>query len=203
MIDDMLIDVARQGYSSDDIKDAVVKVLQPYFTHMDVLNKYACDSQLLSAFEFFVRYYNESEFSQGIKEVTDCYKNANINFNKESWDIILSTYAVMVEDENKMWSIRNSKLNLQEDDPYEKMVQIFQRIGNVLEVSVKHIVQELYALIYLKYKGCVDYEKIRKQLPFHRHFSHNYLNKCYPFAGQPLVFLLQKYNPFSYPHQES
>lgn len=163
MIDDMLIDVARQGYSSDDIKDAVVKVLQPYFTHMDVLNKYACDSQLLSAFEFFVRYYNESEFSQGIKEVTDCYKNANINFNKESWDIILSTYAVMVEDENKMWSIRNSKLNLQEDDPYEKMVQIFQRIGNVLEVSVKHIVQELYALIYLKYKGCVDYEKIRKQ----------------------------------------
>lgn len=41
MIDDMLIDVARQGYSSDDIKDAVVKVLQPYFTHMDVLNKYA------------------------------------------------------------------------------------------------------------------------------------------------------------------
>ena len=146
MIDDMLIDVARQGYSSDDIKDAVVKVLQPYFTHMDVLNKYACDSQLLSAFEFFVRYYNESEFSQGIKEVTDCYKNANINFNKESWDIILSTYAVMVEDENKMWSIRNSKLNLQEDDPYEKMVQIFQRIGNVLEVSVKHIVQELYIL---------------------------------------------------------
>ena len=89
MIDDMLIDVARQGYSSDDIKDAVVKVLQSYFTHMDVLNKYACDSQLLSAFEFFVRYYNESEFSQGIKEVTDCYKNANINFNKESWDIIL------------------------------------------------------------------------------------------------------------------
>ena len=163
MIDDMLIDVAGQGYSSDDIKDAVVKVLQPYFTHMDVLNKYACDSQLLSAFEFFVRYYNESEFSQGIKEVTDCYKNANINFNKESWDIILSTYAVMVEDENKMWSIRNSKLNLQEDDPYEKMVQIFQRIGNVLEVSVKHIVQELYALIYLQYKGCVDYEKIRKQ----------------------------------------
>lgn len=163
MIDDMLIDAARQGYSPDDIKEAVVKVLQPYFTHMDALNKYACDSQFLSAFEFFVRYYKESEFSQGIREVIDCYKKANINNNQESWNIILSTYAVMVEDENKMWSIRNSKLDLHEDDFYEKMVQIFQRIGNVLEVSVKHIAQELYALIYLQYKGCVDYEKIRKQ----------------------------------------
>lgn len=163
MIDDMLIDAAKQGYSPDDIKEAVVKVLQPFFTHKDVLNNYACDSQILSAFEFFVRYYKESEFSQGIKEVTDCYKNVNANYTQESWNIILSTYAVMVEDENKMWSIRNSKLNLQEDDSYEKMVQIFQRIGNVLEVSVKHNVQELYALIYLQHKGRVDYEKIRKQ----------------------------------------
>lgn len=163
MIDEMLIDAARQGYSPDDIKEVVVKVLQPYFTHMDALKKYACDSQILSAFEFFVRYYKESEFSEGIMEVINCYKKANKNYNKESWNIILSTYAVMVEDENKMWSIRNSKLNLQEDDLYEKMVQIFQRIGNVLEVSVKHIVQELYALIYLQHKGSVDYEKIRKQ----------------------------------------
>lgn len=163
MIDDMLVDAVQQGYSSEDIKEAVVMMLKPYFTHIDVLNKYACNSQILSAFEFFVRYYKESEFSQGIKEVITCCKNANINYNQESWSIILSTYAVMVEDENKMWSIRNSKLDLQETDSYEKMVQIFQRIGNVLEVSTKHIVQELYALIYLQNKGAVDYEKIKKQ----------------------------------------
>ena len=163
MIGDILVKEARQGYSPEDIKEEVVKVLQPYFTHIDALDKYACDSQILSAFEFFVRYYKESEFSQGIMEVTDCYKKANINYNRESWNIILSTFLVMVEDENKMWSIRNSKLNLQEEDPYEKMVQIFQRMGNVLEVSTKHIVQELYALIYLQCKGYVDYEKIRKQ----------------------------------------
>lgn len=163
MTGDMLADAVRQGYSQNAIKEAVVKVLQPYFTHMSVLDKYACNSQILSAFEFFVRYYKEDEFSQGIKEVIDCYKRANIKYNKESWNIILSTYSIMVEDENKMWSIRNSKLDLQEEDIYEKMVQIFQRIGNVLEMSTKHIVQELYALIYLQYKGCVDYEKIRKQ----------------------------------------
>lgn len=163
MIGDMLMDAVSDGYSPDDIKEAVVKVLQPYFTHIDVLNKYAYNSQILSAFEFFFRYDKESEFLQGINEVTTCYKYANMNYNHELWNIILSTYAIMVEDENKMWSIRNSKLDLQENDFYEKMVQIFQRIGNVLEVSVKHIVQELYALIYLQHNGCVDYEKIRKQ----------------------------------------
>lgn len=96
MIDNMLMDVARQGYSPEDIKKAVVKVLEPYFTHIDALNRYACDSQLLSAFEFFVRYYNENEFAQGIKAVINCYKIANINYKQEFWNIILSTYAVMV-----------------------------------------------------------------------------------------------------------
>jgi hypothetical protein len=159
----MLLDAAKQGYWPKDIKEAVVEVLQPYFTHIDVLNKYACDSQLLSSFEFFIRYHNESAFSQGVKLVIDCYKNAVGSYNQTSWNIILSTYEIMVEDENKMWSVRNEKLNLQEDDSYEKMVQIFRRIGNVLEVSVKHIVQELYAFICLQQKGYADYDKIRKQ----------------------------------------
>ena len=71
-----------------------------------------------------MRYENENEFFQGIGEVIECYKKANKDYNKESWNIILSTYSTMVEDENKMCSIRNSKLNLQEKDVYEKMVQI-------------------------------------------------------------------------------
>lgn len=163
MIDSMLIDAVKNGYSAEEIKQAVVEVLKPYFVHEDVLNKFACDSQLLSVFEFFVRYNYEPEFVKGIKMVLDCYKSANLFNPEESWNIILSTYAVMVEDENKMWSIRKEKINLQEEDLYEKMVQIFQKIGNVLEVSEKHIVQELYALICLQNKGYVDYETIRKQ----------------------------------------
>lgn len=163
MIGDMLSDAVQKGYSPDDIKKKVVETLEPYFTHVDALNKYAYNSQILSAFEFFLRYENENEFFQGIGEVIECYKKANKDYNKESWNIILSTYSTMVEDENKMCSIRNSKLNLQEKDVYEKMVQIFQRIGSVLEVSTKHIMQELYALICLQHKGSVDYEKIRKQ----------------------------------------
>ena len=31
MIEEMLIDIAEQGYSPEDIKGAVIKVLQPFF----------------------------------------------------------------------------------------------------------------------------------------------------------------------------
>ena len=163
MIEEMLIDIAEQGYSPKDIKDTVIKVLHPFFDKSDSLNQYACESQLLSAFEFFIRYHYKSEFEQGVKSVIACYKKANKNYTQESWKVILSTYSIIAEDDNKMWSVRNSNLDLHNNDLYEKMIQIFQRIGDVLEISVKHIIQEIYALVYLHDKGCVDYEKIKKQ----------------------------------------
>lgn len=159
----MFINAALQGYTSADIKETVVKMLNPYFEHSDSLNKHACDSQLLPVFEFFVRYYYDEEFSHGIKSITDYYKDVCKRYKQEFWDIILFSCDIMVEDDNKMWSLRNNKVDLKEEDLYERMMQIFGRIGNILEVSAKHITQELYALIYLYDNGHVDYEKIRKQ----------------------------------------
>ncbi len=83
MIDKMLIDIAEQGYSSKDIKDTVISVLSPFFDNNNSLNQYACDSQLLSAFEFFVRYHYESEFEQGVRAVLDCYKETNKKYTQE------------------------------------------------------------------------------------------------------------------------
>ena len=106
MIEEMLIDIAEQGYSPEDIKGAVIKVLQPFFDNIESLNQYACEIQLLSAFEFFIRYHYESEFKQ------------------ELWNVVISTYSIIAEDDNKMWSIRHNKLDLHNNDMYEKMIQI-------------------------------------------------------------------------------
>ena len=67
MIEEILIEIAEQGYSPKDIKDTVIKVLHPFFDNSDSLNQYACESQLLSAFEFFIRYHYESEYSCAVK----------------------------------------------------------------------------------------------------------------------------------------
>ena len=124
MIEEMLIDIAEQGHSPEDIKGAVIKVLQPFFDNIESLNQYACEIQLLSAFEFFIRYHYESEFEHGVKSVLDCYKNAYREQKQELWNVVISTYSIIAEDDNKMWSIRHNKLDLHNNDMYEKMIQI-------------------------------------------------------------------------------
>lgn len=163
MIEDMLVDIASQGYSPDDLKETVVKTLAPYFEHKDELEKCVFDSQILSAFEFFVRYHYDTPFTQGIREILDFYRSVKAQYSDKFWRLILATYSVMVEDENKMWSVRQKKVDLNENDLYEKVVALFERIGNTLEISSKHIVQELYALSVLQAKGIVDYDLIQKQ----------------------------------------
>ena len=89
MIEEMLIDIAERGYSSEDIKGAGINVLQPFFDNMESLNQYACESQLLSAFEIFIRYHYESEFEHGVKLVLDCYKNAYREQKQELWNVVI------------------------------------------------------------------------------------------------------------------
>lgn len=77
MIGNILMDAARQGYSIEDIKESVVKMLNPFFQNENSLTKYACNSQLLSIFEFFVRYQYDNEFEKGVKIITEFYRNIN------------------------------------------------------------------------------------------------------------------------------
>lgn len=162
MKNDILLELIKKGNLPKNIEE-VIKVLEPYFDNADVLRKYAFDSQILSSYEFLVKYKRDEEFEEGIKLVTDYYKRVYKSYKQEMWHIILSTYELMVEDENKMCSIREKRIDFDDNDAYEEMLQIFNKIGDVLEVSVKHIVRELYALIYLYNNGNVDYNTIMRQ----------------------------------------
>ena len=42
MIEEILMDIAEQGYLPEDIKGAVIKVLQPFFDNSESFNQYAC-----------------------------------------------------------------------------------------------------------------------------------------------------------------
>ena len=64
----------------------------------------------------------ESEFEHGVKSVLDCYKNAYEEHKQEMWNVFISTYSIIAEDDNKMWSVRHSKLDLHNNDMYEKMI---------------------------------------------------------------------------------
>lgn len=164
MIDLMLKDAAEKGYSSEDIKGAVIEMLKPYFKNYDMLVQYACDSSLLNVFEFFVRYHYDDKFKSGILEILSCYRKAFDTDKEEFWKILLSTYKQSVENENKIWSVKKRiKARVEGNDLYEKTFELFQHIGNNLEITAKQFVQELYALIRLIYNQETNYEKIIKQ----------------------------------------
>ena len=163
-IDSMLYNASLSGYTSNDIKEALIKVLNPYFDNKDALNKFSSEGQMLSIFEYFIKYHYDKEFTDGLSRVIKCYKNAYQTNRVEFWNIVLCSYSDMVNDENKMWTMRKV-IDLNNNDLYEKVMSYMNLIGVNLEITAKHITGELYALIRLWKNKDVDYTKI-KQLDF-------------------------------------
>lgn len=134
-IDKILYEASREGYSPTDIKEAILYVLSPYF---------------------------DKAFTDGICHVLKCYKNAYNKSKNEFWDIILCSYDQMINDENKMWTVRKAINTLDNNDFYEKVLTYMNLIGANLEITAKHITQEIYALVRISKSKNVDYSEIRK-----------------------------------------
>lgn len=71
---------------------------------------------MLSIFEFFIKYHYDGAFVDGINHVLKCYKDAYHTNKNEFWDIVLCSYGKMVNDENKMWTVRKKVVNVDSND---------------------------------------------------------------------------------------
>lgn len=163
MIEEMLKKCAELNCTPSEIKDMVKEALLPYFEHNEALDKYACSSEILSVFEFFIRYYQDDKFKKGIHIILNYYKEARNKNKAQTWEIILSTYEIMLDVDNKMYNIRKEKIDFTDDDLYDKMMKIFRKIGDTLEISTKQLIRELYALIKISYNKNINYTVIKNQ----------------------------------------
>jgi len=87
----MLQDLTQQGYSTEDIKKAVVDTLSPFFDHPEKASLYWTSSELLSVFEFMIRYHYDQEFKDGFSEVLSLYKAAIACDENQTLSIICDT----------------------------------------------------------------------------------------------------------------
>lgn len=55
----------------------------------------------------------------------------------------------MISNENQMWTVRKNVDNIDNKDFYEKVMTYMNLIGANLEITAKHILQEIYALVRL------------------------------------------------------
>lgn len=163
-VDEILNTLNREianGRSIDDIEKDIFIRLSPYFTNNVSLRKNLSNSSIVSAYEFIIKYSGDIMFSKGLREILDCYSLAFKKNQNEVTHIILDTYQDFVERENMMWSIRQRTVPVTED-LYDKVMFYFEYIGNTLEISVKGIIHEIYALIRLINGKNIDYNKICK-----------------------------------------
>lgn len=203
-IDKILYEASVAGYTPTDIKESTLNVLSPYFDNKNALYKFACEGQILSIFEFFVKYHYDKKFTDGIRHVLECYKNAYNTNKNEFWDIILCSYDQMVNDENKMWTVRRNVVNIDNMDFYDKVMTYMNLIGANLEITAKHITQELYALIRMSKNKDVDYLAIRKQdfgVIINNILDQNLLNN--EFITLPLQIKLSDWRNIAYHHSFS
>ncbi|RKN77088.1 hypothetical protein [Paenibacillus ginsengarvi] len=159
---EMLQDFITSGYRPLAVKEAIVSHLSEYFDNHDKLIKHATSSEILSTFEFVVRYHYDEVFLNGLKEVLACYRDANSTNSVETLNIVLSTHKEFSQKENLMWTVKQNTPSGQISDFYDSVITYMKHMGDNLEIGTKHIVYEIYALMRLIDGKTYDYEKIQK-----------------------------------------
>ena len=104
-VDEMLEDMSKQGYTPNEVKEAVISFLDPYFENKSILVKDAMQSYFLSIFSYLVVYNADSAFSQGLFEVLQVYRKAYSVDPNQVKNIILATVNLMGQKENLMWTV--------------------------------------------------------------------------------------------------
>ena len=162
-VDEMLEDMSKQGYTPDEVKEAVISFLDPYFENKSILVKDAMQSYFLSIFSYLVVYNADSAFSQGLFEVLQVYRKAYSVDPNQVKNIILATVNLMGQKENLMWTVKANTPKEIPDDIHEATYKFMKHVGDVLEIGTKHEIIELYAILEISLGKSIDYETIRKR----------------------------------------
>ena len=161
LIPDMLIDAYKMGYSKEDLKECVVKILSPYFVNKNALYKYWCEAKLLSVFEFTVRYHYDESFPAEMEWVLKIYREAFARNARITAEVVSNDVDSFTQKENIMWSINKQKLS-DDKDPEETAIYLLRHIGDVLEIATKHLTVELWSLIQIIENNKTDCDLTRK-----------------------------------------
>lgn len=163
IVDEMLEAISKQGYTPDEVKEAVISFLAPYFDNKSILLKAAMQSYFLSIFSYLAVYNTDSTFSQGLLEVLQVYRKAYSVDANQVKNIILATANLMGQKENLMWTVKSNTPKEIPNDIHESTYKFMKHIGDVLEIETRHEIIELYAILELALGKNVDYDTIRKR----------------------------------------
>ena len=159
---EMLSDGYKQGASTQQIKDLVISRLTPLFCNKDNAEKYWSTAEMLSTFEFIIRYYHDEAFMQYLQEVLATYRAALERNDEMVMQIFCDSLFDFSQKENMMWTVRENAKQVNSNDYDESVIRYMKHIGDTLEIGTKHIIAELYAMVLIVDGQTPDYEKIQR-----------------------------------------
>lgn len=162
IVDDLLKSLSEEGHTSNEIKAAVLEILEPFFKNKDNLRKNKFDSQILSIFGYVVLYGNDNVFKNSLEEVLQIYQTAFETDEMSLYEIIFFSSEEFGQKENMMWNVKSNTPNKVSDDIYEATFAYMKHIGDTLELAFKMEIQEICALLRIIQHKDIDYEKIKK-----------------------------------------
>lgn len=161
LITDMLTNVYEMGYSTESLKEGVIKLLSPYFISKNALYKYWCEAKLLLVFEFAIRYHYDKAFPAEMESILKIYREAFDQNASATIEVVSNDVDNFIQKENIMWSVSNQKLS-DDNDPEETAIFYMKRIGDILEIATKHLTVELWSLIQIIENNKTDCDLNRK-----------------------------------------
>lgn len=159
---EMISDCYEQGCSTQQLKDMVIGELTPLFYNKDNAEKYWSTAEMLSVFEFIIRYHHDETFMQLLREVLATYRTALECNGEMVIQIICDSLFDFSQKENMMWTVRENAKQVNSEDYDESVIRYMKHIGDTLEIGTKHIVAELYAIVLIADGQTPDYEKIQR-----------------------------------------
>lgn len=162
IVDDLLKSISEEGYTSNEIKAAILEILDPFFINKDNLRKNLFDSQILSIFGYVILYGNDNVFKDSLEEVLQIYRTAFVTDEMLLYEIIFFSSEEFGQKENMMWNVKSNTPNKVSDDIYESTFAYMKHIGDTLELAVKMETQEIYTLLRIIQRKDIDYLKIKK-----------------------------------------
>ena len=163
IVDEMLEDISKQGYTPDEVKEAVITILDPYFDNKSMLIKEAMQDRFLSIFSYLLVYNGDNSFSQCVFDILSIYRKAYALDPNQVKNVIFSTVNLMGQKENLMWTVKSNTPREIPDDIYEATYRLMKHVGDVLEIGTKHEIIELYAILEISLGKNIDYEAISKR----------------------------------------
>lgn len=144
------------GVKPHEIKEAIIKLLEPYFDNKTVLERFAIDNLVVDSV-FFLKVQSDIFFFKKFEKCLGTYHSAKSKDPQSCFEACAHWCTEVCESELKFWSVANLEVDKRELELEDFVHECLKNIGELIEGLAKPYLKVLLAQnrITRKFKGSI------------------------------------------------